>query len=116
MLASRSGPSIGCRQNCSNARCSKLAGSTPAWAQTTHRCAPAAREHAHKLLAFHVGGDDRIEIAQKSYDQRYRIEIEWEPVRSKLTGKDLAATIESDIVPLRKQLASTESRIAELLA
>ena len=38
------------------------AGSTPAWAQTAHRCAPAAREQAHKLLAFHVGGDDRIEI------------------------------------------------------
>jgi len=35
---------------------------TPAWAQTAHRCAPAAREHAQKLLAFHVGGDDRIEI------------------------------------------------------
>ena len=38
------------------------AGSTPAWAQTAHRCAPAAREQAHKLLAFHVDGDDRIEI------------------------------------------------------
>jgi hypothetical protein len=37
-------------------------GSTPAQAQTTHRCAPAAREQAQKLLAFHVGGDDRIEI------------------------------------------------------
>ena len=38
------------------------AGSTPAWAQAAHRCAPAAREQAQKLLAFHVGGDDRIEI------------------------------------------------------
>jgi len=37
------------------------AGST-AWAQTPHRCAPAARAQAHKLLAFHVDGDDRIEI------------------------------------------------------
>jgi hypothetical protein len=36
--------------------------STPAWAQAAHRCAPAAREQAGKLLAFHVGGDDRIEI------------------------------------------------------
>jgi hypothetical protein len=61
-------------------------------------------------------GDDRVEIAQKSYDQRYHIEIEWEPVRSKLTGKELAATIESSIVGLRQELASTESRIAELLA
>jgi hypothetical protein len=40
------------------------AGSTPAWAQTAHRCAPAAREQAQKLLAFHVGGDGRIEIDQ----------------------------------------------------
>jgi hypothetical protein len=38
------------------------AGSNPAWAQTAHRCAPAAREQAQKLLAFHAGGDDRIEI------------------------------------------------------
>ena len=38
------------------------ADSTPAWAQTVHRCAPAAREQAQKLLAFHAGGDDRIEI------------------------------------------------------
>jgi hypothetical protein len=36
--------------------------STPASAQAPHRCAPAAREQAQKLLAFHVGGDDRIEI------------------------------------------------------
>ena len=36
--------------------------SNVAWAQGPHRCAPAAREQAQKLLAFHVGGDDRIEI------------------------------------------------------
>lgn len=38
------------------------AGSNPAWAQAAHRCAPAAREQAQKLLTFHAGGDDRIEI------------------------------------------------------
>jgi hypothetical protein len=38
------------------------AASSPASAQTMHRCAPAAREQAQKLLAFHVGGDERIEI------------------------------------------------------
>jgi hypothetical protein len=37
-------------------------GANPAWAQTAHRCAPAAREQAQKLLTFHAGGDDRIEI------------------------------------------------------
>jgi hypothetical protein len=36
--------------------------SNPAWAQGAHRCAPAAREQAQKLLAFHAGGDDRIQI------------------------------------------------------
>jgi hypothetical protein len=61
-------------------------------------------------------GDDRVEIGQRSYDQRFHIEIEWEPVRSKLTGKELAATIESEIVALRQELANTESRIAALLA
>ena len=61
-------------------------------------------------------GDRHVEIPQKSYDQRYRIEIEWEPVRSRLTGKELAATHESSIVGLRQELASTESKIAELLA
>jgi hypothetical protein len=36
--------------------------SRPAWAQTAHRCAPEAREQARKLLTFHFGADDRIEI------------------------------------------------------
>jgi hypothetical protein len=60
-------------------------------------------------------GDDRVEIAQKSYDPRYRVEIEWEPIRSRLAGNQLAAEVENAIVPLRQVLASTESRIAELL-
>ena len=38
------------------------ASSIPASAQTAHRCAPAAREQAQKLLAFHAGADDRIEV------------------------------------------------------
>ena len=61
-------------------------------------------------------GDDHVEITQSSFDQRYRIEIEWEPIRSKLTGLELAAEIESSIAPLRQEVANTENRIAELLA
>jgi hypothetical protein len=38
------------------------AGPTPASAQTAHRCAAAAREQAQKLLVFHAGADNRIEI------------------------------------------------------
>lgn len=34
----------------------------PAWAQPAHRCASAASEQAQKLLVFHFGPDDRIEI------------------------------------------------------
>ena len=54
-------------------------------------------------------GDGHIEIAQKSYDQRYRIEVEWEPIRSKLTGMELAAELESSIEPLRQEVANTEA-------
>jgi hypothetical protein len=61
-------------------------------------------------------GDGHVEIPQSSFDQRYRIEIAWEPIRSKLTGLELAAEIESSIAPLRQEVANTESRIAELLA
>jgi hypothetical protein len=61
-------------------------------------------------------GDGHVEIPQSSFDRRYRIEIEWEPVRSRLTGGELAAEVEASIVGLRQELASTENRIAELLA
>jgi hypothetical protein len=60
-------------------------------------------------------GDRHVEIVQKSFDQRFRVEIEWQPIRSKLTGNQLAAEIENSIVELRQQLASTESRIEGLL-
>jgi hypothetical protein len=38
------------------------AGGAPAWAQTPHRCAADAIQQAQKLLVFHFGADDRIEI------------------------------------------------------
>ena len=61
-------------------------------------------------------GDGNIEIAQKSFDQTYRIEVAWQPIRSVLTGLELAAEIESSIAPLRQEVAHTENRIAELMA
>ena len=39
-----------------------------------------------------------------------------EPVRSRLTGKQLAAKVETSIEPLRQEIASVEARIAELLS
>jgi hypothetical protein len=38
------------------------AGGAPAWAQPAHRCAADAMQQAQKLLVFHFGADDRIEI------------------------------------------------------
>lgn len=38
------------------------AGEAPAWAQPPHRCAADALQQAQKLLVFHFGADDRIEI------------------------------------------------------
>ena len=39
-----------------------LPGPAPAEAQTAHRCAADAGGQALKLLAFHAGSDDRIEL------------------------------------------------------
>lgn len=39
-----------------------LPGPSSAQAQTAHRCAGDAGGQAHKLLSFHAGSDDRIEI------------------------------------------------------
>ena len=61
-------------------------------------------------------GDGRIEIAQESYDQQYGISVSWEPLRSKLTGSQLAAEVETSIAPLRQEVANAETRIEELLA
>jgi hypothetical protein len=37
---------------------------SPTYAQPPHRCSDAATAQAHKLLAFHVGPDSRIEIGK----------------------------------------------------
>jgi hypothetical protein len=61
-------------------------------------------------------GDGHIEIARESYDQQYGISVAWEPLRSVLGGFELAEQVAVSIAPLRQELASTESRIEELLA
>ena len=61
-------------------------------------------------------GDARIEIAQESYHPQYGISVTWEPIRSKLSGNELAAEVENAIVGLRQELARAESRLAGLLA
>ena len=78
-----------------------------------HRDVAQLEQQRDALAAL---GDGHVEIPQSSFDQRYRTEIAWEPIRSKLTGLELAAEIESSIAPLRQEVAHTENRIAELLA
>jgi hypothetical protein len=78
-----------------------------------HRDIVGMEQQREALAAL---GDGHVEIPQSSFDQRYRIEIAWEPIRSKLTGLELAAEIESSIAPLRQEVANTENLIAELLA
>ena len=78
-----------------------------------HRDVAQLEQQRDALAAL---GDGHVEIPHSSYDQRYRVTIAWEPIRSKLTGLELAAEIESSIAPLRQELANTENRIAELLA
>ena len=57
-------------------------------------------------------GDGRIEIAQESYDQQYGISVTWEPLRSRLTGAELAADLESEIVPLGQGARGPDRRAA----
>ena len=66
-----------------------------------------------RLLAL---GDGHIEIAQESYLQEFGVSIAFEPIRSKLTGNQLAAEVEEEIAGLLKEIASVEKRVAELLA
>ena len=61
-------------------------------------------------------GDGHVEIPQKSFDQRFRVEIEWMPLRSRLSGAELAAELEATIVPLRAEVKALEARVKELLS
>ena len=61
-------------------------------------------------------GDRHIEIAQKSYDQQFGIEVEWQPIRSVKTGNQLAAELDASIEPLRAELTRTEATVSRLLA
>jgi hypothetical protein len=45
--------------------CSLLLLTTPAYAQSGHRCSKDALAQAQKLLEFHFGPDNRIEIDKK---------------------------------------------------
>ena len=42
--------------------------------------------------------------------------VKWQPVRSLLTGNQLAAEVEEEIAGLREQIKTLEARVAGLLA
>jgi hypothetical protein len=64
-----------------------------------------------KFLAV---GDRRLEQAFQSYFEGLGI-VQMEPVRSALTGNELAAKMERNIADVLAQLAPLEAEIAELL-
>jgi hypothetical protein len=78
-----------------------------------HRDVSRMEQQRDALAAL---GDGHIEVEHRSYDARFGVEVVWEPIRSKLTGLELAAEIESSIAPMRQEVANTENRIAELMA
>ena len=71
------------------------------------------REEAKRDQLAAIGAG-HVEIPQRSFDQRFRVEIEWTPIRSRLSGAELAAELEATIVPLRAEVKAIETRIEEL--
>lgn len=65
---------------------------------------------------FAALGKGHVEKPMSTFEQGWGVVIEWEPIRSALTGAELAAKVEATIVPLREQVASLETQIRELLA
>jgi hypothetical protein len=68
-----------------------------------------------RRAAFVALGDKHLEVPQKMPYPGYGV-IEWEPIRSLKTGKELAQGLEDNISALRKQIAAREDEIRELLA
>ena len=66
--------------------------------------------------AFAALGDERVELPHKSYDQRFNMFIEWEPIRSKKTGRELAAEAKDGLDYLTGEIAEREQEIKRLLA
>jgi len=66
--------------------------------------------------SFKALGAERVEIPQRSYHPGYRTTIEWEPIRSKKTGAELAADVEANLPSLRAEAARLEKAIKKLIA
>lgn len=64
---------------------------------------------------FAAIGEGHVEMALKSYEERYRTEIVWEPLRSKLTGAELAAEVDRELASLSDEISKREKEITRLI-
>lgn len=60
-------------------------------------------------------GKEHVTMPMKSYDVRYHIEVEWEPIKSLYSGDELAARIQERIDSSEGRIAELEAEIARLL-
>jgi len=60
-------------------------------------------------------GDRHVEIPRRTFDERYRHTITWEPIMSVLSGLELAKEVEGNLPHLRAEIAKTEREIKQLL-
>lgn len=74
-----------------------------------------AKLEAHRAK-FAALGKAHVEIPQRTLDPRFNCVIEWEPIRSKQTGAELAAVEDVNITQVRAEIARAETEIEELLA
>jgi hypothetical protein len=65
--------------------------------------------------AFAALGEGHLEVEQKSPYAGLGV-IEWEPLRSKLNGRELAAGVQFNIDSLKEQIDAREQEIKQLLA
>ena len=64
---------------------------------------------------FAAIGAGHVEKPMRSYEALYQTEIVWEPVRSKLTGDELAAEVDRELDTLHSAISRREQEISRLL-
>jgi hypothetical protein len=88
-------------------------------AQQAEADLPGLREQLGRYLDrqkfFESLGDGHLEVPQSSPYKAYGM-IEWQPVRSLLTGKELAAKVQPRIDEIQGEIDRREQLIAEVLA
>jgi hypothetical protein len=65
---------------------------------------------------FAALGKRHVEWPASTYDQRYGTTIEWEPLKSKKNGLELAAAMDTEIGSLRASVEAAEAEAKELIA